>query len=180
VKRSHVVLMTVAIIATVTIAGSGIFWFLIIPDVDFWIPTSYTYQKVANDWVTFNHSNNNTFNGTFTPINCKNSGALPATFDIVVVFSGASFSTDTPWPYQQINDTAAKFAFTLNGFEEKSSKIYFTIIDSSAFTISISLTTSQGLLRIMNAQKSSTPWDRSYRELQYILSSGTFEPGLIQ
>lgn len=158
-RRSRAVLLTVALIAIFVIAGSGIFWLFITPDADFWLPTNFYYQKVAGDWVSVNYSNNNTLDGTFAPINCKNNGALTATFEIIVVFSGAYFSTDTPLPYQQINDTTAKFAFTLNSYQEKSANIYFTIINSMSFTISLSLETNQTLLRVMNPQKSSDPWD---------------------
>jgi hypothetical protein len=178
-SKRRKVLFSIALIAIVTLAGSGVFWFFMMPDVDLWLDPNCSYQKVAGDWVTVNFQNNNTSNGTFAPINCKNNGALTATFEIIVVFSGASFSTDTPLPYEQINSTAAKFAFTLGGYQEKNVPVYFTITNGTRFIISHTLDTNQSLLRVMNAQKSITPWDRSYRELWYSFYGDKFEAAVI-
>ena len=106
---------------------------------------------------------------------------LTATFKITIVFSGASFSTDTQLPYQEINTTAAKFDFTLNSGQEKNADVYFKITNNNNFTISISSETNQGLLRIVDARKfGSQPWQQSYRELYYGLSNNnTFAPALI-
>lgn len=166
-KKNQAVLLGAALIAVIAVAGSGIFWLFIMSDVDFWLDPNCYYQKTAGDWGTFNYANNSCLNGTYIPINCKNNGALTATFVITIVFTDASFSTNTPSPYQPINNTAAKFSFTLNSHQEKNTNVYFTIENTTYFTVSLSLKTNQSLLRITNAQKSSEPWDRSYRELSY-------------
>jgi hypothetical protein len=153
VKRRRTALFSVVIISVVVVAGSSVFWLIVTPDVDFWLDPNLTYQKVAGNWVTINSENSISLNGSFMSVNCRNSGALTANFEITIVFSGASFSTDTPMPYQQINSTAAKFAFTLIGYQQKNANVYFTITNSTRFIISISLQTSQSLFRILNAQK---------------------------
>jgi hypothetical protein len=172
VKRRRAALLAAVFISIIAIGGSGIFWLFIMPDVDYWLDTSYYYQKVDDQWVTRNLHSKYTVLDTLLPINCKNNGAMPATFEITIAFKGASFSSDTPLPYQQINSTAAKFAFTLNSYQEKNTNVYFTLTNSTDFTVTLSLETNQGLLRVMDAQKSpGIPWDRSYRELHYYLGS---------
>ena len=164
-KRRKAIL-AVALVAIVS-AAAGIFWLLVFPVIDFWLDPSYYFLKEGEGWVTVNSINNASAPGTFTPINCKNNGLLPATFEITAVFSGAAFSNDTPMPYEKINETAAKFTFELGGNQEKKADVYFSILNETRFTISLSITSNQALLRVANAQKSSLPWDRSYRDLYY-------------
>ena len=177
-QKRHKILGGVALIAIIALAGCGIFWFFIEPAVDFWLDTHYIYQKVGDNWVTM--VNNNTLNGTVIPFFCKNYGLLPAEFNIAVVFTGASFSNQTQLQYQEINSTAAKFDFTLNGGQEKTVNVYFNI-KSNYFVVSLTFETNQGLLRIVDARKfGSQPWQQSYRELYYGLSgNGRFAPALI-
>ncbi len=176
-KRRQATYLVAAIILIAAVAGSSIFWLFVMPDVDFWIVPNYEYQKVADNWVTTNYANNASASGCFIPIGCKNSGFMPATFVITAIFCGASFSTDTPMPYQQVSDTAAKFSFTLGGYQEKNVTVHFTITNSTRFNISLSLQTSQGLFRIADAQRGQ-PWDVSYRQLYFYagVSNGKFTP----
>lgn len=168
VKRRRAALLAAVFISIIAFGGSGIFWLFIMPNVDFWLNTNYYYQKVDDQWVTRNIQNKHTLNDTLLPINCKNNGAMPATFEITITFNGASFSSDTPLPYQQISSTAAKFAFTLNGGQEKNTNVYFTLTNVTRFTVTLSLETNQGLLRVMDEQKNPwLPWIRSYRDLYY-------------
>jgi hypothetical protein len=180
-QKRRKVFLGVTLIAIVAIAGIGIFWFFIAPAVDFWLDTEYLYQKVGNNWVTVNSINNNTLNGTVIPFHCKSYGLLTSSFKITVVFSGASFSNDTQLPYQEINSATAKFDFTLNSGQEKNVNVYFTITSNNNFTISLSIESNQGLLRIIDAQKfGSPPWQQSYRELDYYsLNNKLFAPALI-
>ena len=164
--------MAVVFISIIAIGGSGIFWLFIMPDVDYWLDTNYYYQKVNDQWVTRNFQNKHTILDTLLPINCKNNGAMVATFEITITFNGASFSENTSMPYQQINSTSAKFAFTLNAYQEKNTDVYFTLTNTTSFTVTLSFETNQGLLRVMDEQKSpGLPWIRSYRELHYYLGS---------
>ena len=152
-RLSRKVLLAVVFISIIAIGGSGIFWLFIMPDVDYWIDTNYYYQKVDDQWVTRNFQNKHTILDTLLPINCKNHGAMPATFEITITFNGASFSSDTLMPYQKINSTSAKFAFTLNSYQEKTTNVYFTLTNTTKFTVTLSLETNQGLLRVMDAKK---------------------------
>jgi hypothetical protein len=177
VERKRVFL-AVALVAIVLVA-IGISWFLVLPTVDFWLDPNYYFLKDEESWVTINFQNNASAAGTRTPIICKNNGLLPATFEITVVFSGAAFSKDTPMPYQQINDTAAVFTFSVGGFQEKKADVYFSILNDTRFSISLSLASDQALLRVANAQRSSLPWDRSYRELHYGFYDNRFVAAVI-
>jgi hypothetical protein len=177
--RRRKIILTVALVGII-LATVGFSWFLVFLNVDFWLNTSIYYQKSEAGWTTVNFQNNASATGTFAPINCKNNGLLPATFEITAVFSGASFSKDTPMPYQQINETAATFTFTLGSFQEKKADAYFSILNETGFSISLSITSNQALLRVATAQKSSIPWDRSYRQLIYGNSTDDkFCPALI-
>ena len=152
-RLSRKVLLAVVFISIIAIGGSGIFWLFIMPDVDYWIDTNYYYQKVDDQWVTRNFQNKHAVLDTLLPINCKNHGAMPATFEITITFNGASFSSYTLLPYQIINSTSAKFAFTLNSYQEKTTNVYFTLTNTTDFTVALSLETNQGLLRVMRRTK---------------------------
>lgn len=177
-KHRRIVLVT-AMVCTI-IVGSG-FWFLSVPTVDFWLDTDYYYKLSGGKWVTAKYHDSNSFAGTFMPVNCKNSGLFGANFEITVAFNGAAFSTETPLPYQQINETAAKFSYILGGLQEKRINVYFVIQNETSFVASLSISSSQESLEIANAQKSSIPWDRSYRELHYWFNdeSNQFSPAVI-
>lgn len=175
-KRRKKILVASALLTIIIVTYIGIFWFT--PNVDYRLDPSYAFQKNNDDWTTVNLHTNYSVPGTHMPINCKNNGLLEVAFDITIVFSGASISTDTPMPYQRINETAAKFSFTLGGFEEKNSNVYFSIENNSRFTASLSLSSNQQL-HITPAQKSSQPWDRSYRELFYSLTDNRFVAAVI-
>ncbi len=177
VKRRRVFL-AVDLIAIVLVA-IGISFFLVFPVVDFWLDP-YAFVKEGEGWRTISVHDNISVAGTFTPINCKNTGLLPAAFEITIVFSGATFSKDTSMPYQQINQTAAKFTFTVDGFQEKKANVYFTILNVTRFAISLSITSNQALLRVANAQKSSVPWDISYRDMEYYFYDNKFVAAQIQ
>ena len=176
-KRRKKILVACALLTLIVVAYFGIFWFT--PNVDYWLDPNYAFQKNNNGWTTVNLQTNYSVPGTLMPINCKNNGLLEVAFDITVVFSGASISSDTSMPYQRINETAAKFSFILGGFEEKNSNIYFSITNNSRFTTSLSVSSNQQLLHITPAQKSSQPWDRSYRELFYSSIDNRFVAAII-
>jgi hypothetical protein len=177
-QKRNKLFLGAALIAVVVLAGSGLFWFFIEPAVDFWLDTGHLYQKVGNSWETVTSVNNSIFNNTIIPFYCKNYGLLPATFDITVVFTGASFSNQTQLQHQEINSSATKFDFTLGGGQEKTVNVYFNITSNDNFVVSLTFETNQGLLRIVDAQKfGSQPWQQSYRELHYGLTGdGRLEP----
>jgi hypothetical protein len=172
------IFLGVALIAIITLAGGGIFWFFIEPAVDFGLDTGYLYQKVGNNWETIKSVNNSTVDGTMIPFYCKNYGLLPAAFDITVIFTGASISNQAQLQYHEINGSSAKFDFTLGGGQEKTVNVYFNITNNDNFVVSLTFETNQGLLRIMDAQKfGSEPWQQSYRELHFGLTGdGRLEP----
>jgi hypothetical protein len=165
-KKAQKVLLSAILIVVIT-ASTLLFWFEGVASIDYWLDNTYQYQKVGDQWIIKNFEANSS-NGIFIPINCKNSGALDGTFDLIVTFTNASFLTATPQPHQILNDTSAKFTFTLHGREKQITNVYFSIDNNTdKFTISLSLESNQSPLRIENAQKSENPWQRVYRTLYY-------------
>lgn len=176
-NKRRKILLVASLIVIFAVAGSGV-WFLAVPNVDFWLDPTHHYRRERESWVTVN-SAGDALDGTFVPIYCKNSGLFAVTLEVSVTFSGATFSTKTPQPYEQVNANTTKFTFTLGAFETKKTDVYFTIQNGTRFTASLSISSSQ-LLNVASAQHSIwLPWDVSYRELHYYLSDGTFYPAVI-
>jgi hypothetical protein len=173
-NKARKTILAVALIVIVTVAGTGIFWFTVMPSVDYWLPSELTYRNINNQWQTLNYTDKSAINTTFIMVSSKNHGAMPATFNITAVLTDASFSPDTPQSYEQINNTTARFVFTLNSYQEKNAKVYFTIESNSSFSITLHLETSQALLRVTDPHRGWQPWDYSYRARQYTNSSGIF------
>jgi hypothetical protein len=118
-KKNRRMVLSAVLAAVIVAAGVGAFWFIVMPDVDYWLSTSCRYQQVSGIWITQNYADNSTINGTYIPLNRKNNGIIPATFQITIDFKGADFTTDTSQSYAQVTDSAAKYTFTLGSFEEK-------------------------------------------------------------
>jgi hypothetical protein len=167
VKKPQKILLLSAILIAVITTSILLFWFEGVASIDYWLDNTYQYQKVGDQWIIKNFEANSS-NGIFIPINCKNNGAMDGTFDLFVTFTNASFLTATPQPNQILNDTSAKFTFTLHGGEKRTTEVYFSIENNTdKFTISLSLESKQSPLRIENAQKGEQPWQRVYRALYY-------------
>jgi uncharacterized membrane protein len=116
------------------------------------------------------------------PITCKNNGAMDGTFNLIITFTNASFLTTTPQPYQIINDTSAKFTFTLHEGEKQVTNVHFSIDNGTdSFTILLSLESNQNILRVENAQKGEIAWQGVYRFLYYNWASNAqlYAPALI-
>lgn len=165
-KNSHKGLVGTILISAIA-AGALSFWFVGMASIDYSLDHTCQYQKVGDQWVTKN-SQENSSNGIFMPITCKNNGAIDGTFDLIITFTNSSFLTTNSQPYQMINDTSAKFTFTLHGGEKQVTNVYFSIDKSTdSFTISLSLESNHSILRVENAQKGEIAWQRVYRFLHY-------------
>ncbi len=164
---SQKILLSIILVAIVATAGSSLFSTNPTAHINPWIDTYYRYEKAGGQWVTHNSVNNNTSEGLFIPVNCKNNGATVATFNITVEFEGASFLTKTAQPYWQINSTAARFAFTLNVGEQQTADVYFQIDENTDhFTISLSVETNQNNLLVEPVRKENTFF--GYKQLYYV------------
>jgi hypothetical protein len=174
-KRRKILL--VALLTVIfAVALSGV-WFFVFPNVDYWLDTNYHYTKEGQNWVTINRAGNTS--GTFMPITCMNGGLMTVTFQVTILFSGATFSTQTALPYEQISANSAKFTFTLASLEQKKVDVYFSIQNDTAFSASLSISSGQ-LLNIASPQHlSGQAWDISYRELHYYNSGNWFYPAVI-
>jgi len=158
----------------------AVFWLFVLPSVDYYLNPNCIYQKQGDSWATV-INNGGSSPGTVMQLTCKNNGLLWVTVEIVVTFSGANFSTDTPTPFERISDASAKFVFNLGSFEQKSANIYFNITDSESFTISLSLMNNPLFSRVVDPLKHPNlpSIDYSYRELNFERFGDTFYPGLI-
>lgn len=179
--RSQKVLLSIILIAIVATASSSIFSVTPIAYINPWMDTYYRYEKIDGSWVTHNSKTNDTMPFLFVPVNCKNNGATDATFNITIAFEGALFSTSTPTPYWQINNTAAKFEFALKVGEQQTIPVYFQIDEKSGyFHISLSLDTDQNNLFVEPVRKENTFY--GYKQLYYVWlpEYGIYAPALIE
>jgi hypothetical protein len=147
------VLFAVGLIAV--IAGVSLIWFTVTPTINYWLDINQSYQATGDHWI---------------PVICTNSGILDGTFNLMVTFTNASFSTTTPQPYQQISSNAVKFTFTLHSSEQRTTNVHF-IIDNNTdqFRISLSVESSQPFLRF-----APTPMFQ-YRTADYY---GVYDPSI--
>jgi hypothetical protein len=112
---------------------------------------AYVYQKVGNQWYTatdyFNQSSLR-INGTFTRIECQNSGLFDATFNIVIKLTNSTFSQKSLLLSQFVDSNTVKLSYNLHSQERTYTDLYFTVNnDAVGFVISMQFQTSQFLIR---------------------------------
>ena len=90
----------------------------------------YVYQRVGNYWFTatdyFNQSNP-LINGTFTTIECQNTGLFDANFKIEIKLSNATFSKQDFLQSQFVDSNIVILFYNLHSQEKKSMAVYFTM-----------------------------------------------------
>ncbi len=183
-KKRTVLGLSVTIIAIIAIVLI-LFWQTQIGTIDYWLGNTLEYQKVDGQWETVNFTNNGTSPGINIPIYCRNDGFSTASFDLIISFTNAIYggSSDTPRTmimWGKINDTAARYSFTVSPHQTQSINVSFAIDSSTqSFSVSLSFESTQ-LLRVESAQKGSVPWDVVYRSLSYSqIGNNTYVPALI-
>jgi hypothetical protein len=144
--RRRKLLLAVALITVVAV--SAVLVWLTEANIRYAFNVDYSYQKDGGRWVTVDSINDKQMNGTFVNIECKNHGYFEGSFNLIVTFTNAMFSTTTAKPYEQVNGTTAKFSYKLLAGESRDTDVYFTIDDNATgFLISLWFESSQIFLR---------------------------------
>lgn len=107
------------------------------------------YEKEGDQWIT--RYNDEPFNGAFTTVHCVNMGLWEGAFSLVLTFTNAKVSPETPQPYQQVSGTVVKLSYTLQKDEEQDTVVYFTIGENvTSFSIKLELEPAQLFIRSIN------------------------------
>jgi hypothetical protein len=109
----------------------------------------YVYQKVGDYWFTatnYYNISNPLINGTFTTIECQNTGLFDANFNIKVKINRFIKQQDFQLS-QFVDSNTIVLTYNLHSGEKKSSNVNFSIDDGMIFTILIELQTNQLLIR---------------------------------
>jgi hypothetical protein len=134
VKKNYKIILIV--IAVVALLSVGILFSE--ASINYGFNLDYMYQKENGNWVTVNAIYGNKTSGLLVNIDCHNAGALTGSFDIVVEFSGANISSQTPLHYTLINNSTAKLPLSLPGGGHRAVDIYFTISnDTTNFDVTV-------------------------------------------
>ena len=71
---------------------------------------------------------------------CRNGGGMDGDFNLVVKFTNATFSKQTPLPYTFVDDSTVKLKFVLHKGDSNQQTIYFDIANQTqSVLISVSL-----------------------------------------
>ena len=109
----------------------------------------YVYQKVGNYWFTatdYNNKSNPLINGTFTTIECQNTGMFDANFNIKIKIDRLIIQEGFQ-PSQFVDSNTVTLTYNLRSGEKKSSNVNFSLEDDMIFTVSIEFQTNQLLIR---------------------------------
>jgi hypothetical protein len=138
---------------------------------------AYMYQKTDNQWFTatdyFNQSSPR-INGTFTRIECKNSGLFDASFNIIVKLVNATFSQQSFESLEFVDANTIKLSYSLHNQERAYTNVNFTIGNDSGFAISIDFQSNQPFLRQIE-----TNWGEQNEFSYSYLDNNTFAPSLV-
>jgi len=141
-KRSSAIFL----IAVLVVSTSALVYFSM-PDIHYYSYSILTeYQKNGDHWYTIYVEDNSSLNGTFTTISCQNKGLFASSFSIIITLENAYFSSNQGESNGETNGTVAEIPYILQPMEENITAIPF-VINSTHFTISISVKTSQTFIR---------------------------------
>jgi hypothetical protein len=169
--KKRKVLLVLALTTIITVAFA-LFWQWESGTIDYWLEDAMKYQIVDGRWETVNCSTGAISPGIFIPINCRNDGFTTASFDLIISFKNAIYkgSPDNPKlmiDWEKINDTVAKYSYTLSPHATQSVNVYFQIEnETDTFEVRLAFQSNQ-LLRVESAQKGSQPWQTVYRTLYF-------------
>jgi len=119
-RRKLIAIVTLALVAAIAVAG--LVWF-VRASVFYSFDALHTYPRGGDNYFT---------------INCENAGYLEGSFSLDVKLVNASFSEKTTQPYQQVDNSIARFDYTLQPKEKQNTQVYFLIHDNvTGFSISL-------------------------------------------
>jgi hypothetical protein len=119
-RRKLIVIVALALVAAIAVAG--LVWF-VRASVYYSFDALHTYPKGGDNYFS---------------VNCENAGYLEGSFSLDVKLVNASFSAKTTQPYQQVDNSIARFNYTLQPKEKQSTEVYFLIHDNvTGFSVSL-------------------------------------------
>ena len=169
-KKRTVVTLGIVLIAIAAISVAAYVWQM--GTVNYWLNDTLMYQLVNGEWQTIDYSTNQNSTGMYQTIYCRNDGSTTASFDLTISFQNAIYSgsSDTPRTtitWNKINDSEAKYSFSVSPHTTQSINVSFQIVNvTRGFVVSLSFQNSQSL-HVESAQYGSQPWETFYRTLNY-------------
>ena len=144
-NRTKKTVFSVSIIVIVLAStGAGLWLSESASSINYAFNYDFYYQKEDNNWFTVNWVSNNRTEGTLLSVECYNTGLMDGTFDIVIEFTNATFSTQTHQPYSQLSTSTVKFPLTLKSGEHQAVDVYFKINnDVTDFNVKVLFESSQ-------------------------------------
>jgi hypothetical protein len=112
-KRRKLILI-VTLVLTVAIVVAGFVWFLR-ADIYYSFDAVQAYPRVGDNYFT---------------VNCVNTGYVAGSFSLDVKLYGAVFSSNTSQPYTLLDNSDARFDYTLQPGERQSTQVFFQISDN--------------------------------------------------
>jgi hypothetical protein len=110
-KKRRKLILVVTLIVMLMIAVAGVVWFLR-ASVYYSFDAVQTYPRVGDNYFT---------------INCINMGYVTGSFNLDVKLEGAIFSTNTSQPFTMLDNSTARFEYTLQPNERQNTQVYFVI-----------------------------------------------------
>src|SRR3990172_10866635 len=92
-KKQRKLIAIAAAVLVIVIAVAGLIWF-VRASIYYSFDGLYTYPREGDNYFT---------------VNSQNTGYVQGSFSLVITLTNASFSTKTNHPYQQLDDSTAKF-----------------------------------------------------------------------
>jgi len=130
-KRRRKLIAAIASTLLVALAVVGLVWYTR-ASIYYSFDALYTYPRNGDTYFT---------------LNSQNTGYVQGSFSLLVQLTNASFSDKTDYPYQLIDESTAKFDYTLQPQEREYTDVYFIIEDNAvAFSISLAYQSSGDFL----------------------------------
>ena len=103
----------IALLITMAVATSVAFVWSAAPSIQYGVTAADTYPEVSSD--------------NYFTVNCENTGYWAGTFDFEVQLTNGEISAKTTAPHQELDNSTAKFSFTLQAGEKQNTPVYFSI-----------------------------------------------------
>jgi hypothetical protein len=169
-KRQRVLLIVVS--AALILVSIAFLWQWRSGTIDYWLEDTMKYQLVDGQWESVNYATNISAPGLLVPIHVRNDGLATASFDLMIsfknaIYNGSSDNQTVMVAWEKINNTAARYYFTINPHRSQEINVYFQIENQTeSFIIGLTFQSHQ-LLQAESAQKGSQPWQTVYRTLYF-------------
>jgi len=116
-QRKHFKIIGIVILVLVAVSAVFVIVWEAEPTISYWLAAADTYPPNADNSLT---------------INCQNTGSLTGTFDLVIQFTRANFSSaQNSQPIHQIDNQTVRFTCTLAPGQQQATQVHFTVNDNT-------------------------------------------------